>query len=264
MIYSEKLRQLVVPELKLWTPPKEAVQTDEGAFWQSPYKLWQESNFYMLELARMEMRGFKLDVPLLEKFNREAIRNAKKQYQKITEMAGYEINLRSWMQLRKWLKVSSTAKDILEQMDTPEAEAILTFRAWDKASNTYYKSWLKWMTDDGILHPNLNLHRVVTGRQSASDPNTHAVPRERTEYKVKQVVVARKGHVIISADYNQAEMRVGVSVAQEENMAKIFRQPGIIDLHQSVADALKLPKKDGRNIGKTINFMILYGGGAAS
>ena len=226
------------------------------------YRLWVESNEYMLELMRMEMHGFQLDLPILRKHSREAVLNAKEQYRKIAEMAGYEINLNSPKQICKWLGISSSAKAILEEMDHPGAKLIVSYRAWDKANSTYYKKWEKSVDEQGILHPNLNLHRVVTGRQSASDPNLHQVPRYRTEYKVKDLIIARPGNVIISADYNQAELRVGVSVAQEENMAKIFRQPGKIDIHQDVADALGLKGKDGRDAAKTINFMILYGGGA--
>ena len=240
--YTERLRRICIPKLKQW----------------KTLQLWRESNEYMLELARMEMRGFQLDIPLLEKYNKQAKRNAKKAYQKITELAGHEINLRSPKQLHVFLQVTSAAKEILEEMDTPEAQSILTYRAWDKASGTYYEPWLKWSTDDGILHPNLNLHRVRTGRQSASNPNLHATPRYRKEYKVKDLMLARPGYTLISADYNQAELRVGTSVSQEENMAKLFRQQGKIDIHKMVADALRID----RDSAKTINFMILYGGGA--
>lgn len=238
--YTERLRQKAIKTLTRW---KTRI-------------LWEESNQYMLELAKMEMHGFRLDLPLLEKYNNQAKRNARKAYRTITELAGYEINLRSPKQLCLFLKVSSSRKEILEEMDTPEAQAILTFRAWDKASGTYYEPWLKWKADD-ILHPNLNLHRVVTGRQSASDPNMHAVPKYRPEYKIKDIVVARPGYVIVSADYNQAELRVGVSVAKEDRMAKLFQSADRVDIHQLVADKLRIH----RDPAKTINFMILYGGG---
>ena len=239
--YTERLRQLVYPELKAW----------------KTLKLWRESNQYMLELARMEIHGMKLDIPLLQKYSRQATKKAKVAYDKITNLAGYEINLRSPKQLHNFLRVSSATKEILAQMDTPEAHAILKFRAWDKVNHTYYKVWLSRVDSKQILHPNLNLHRVVTGRQSASDPNMHAVPRYRSEYKVKDVVIARPGYRIISADYNQAELRMGVSVAQEENMAKLFLSADRVDIHQLVADQLNI----GRDSAKTINFMILYGGG---
>lgn len=239
--YTERLRKICIPKLKEW----------------GTLQLWRESNQYMLELCRMEMRGFQLDIPLLKKYRDEAKTKAKRAYDKITELAGFELNLRSPKQMHKFLKVTSATKEILEQMDTPQSRAILTYRAWDKARGTYYEPWLKWSTDEGILHPNLNLHRVRTGRQSASNPNLHATPRYRKEYKVKDLMIARPGYTLISADYNQAELRVGTSVSQEESMAKLFRSAERVDIHQLVADQLNID----RDSAKTINFMILYGGG---
>lgn len=254
---TEKLRRMALPELQQWDTP----EAREAGF-QSPYRLWRQSNRYLLTVAKMELRGFQLDVPRLKKLARQSKRYEEKAYAVLTEKAGYEINPNSPKQVCAFLKISSSAKDILEEINTPECEALLSYRAWNKARTTYYERWLEWMDVDSVLHPNLNLHRVVTGRQSASDPNMHGVPRYRKEYKVKDVIVSRPGYVLLSADYNQAELRVGVSVAQEENMAKLFRSkplPGkkTVDIHQLVADALHIE----RDPAKTINFMILYGGG---
>lgn len=249
VIYTEKLRRLMIPALKQW----------------DTLRLWRESNAYMLDTMRMELRGFQLDVASIEQSIVEARQKAKQAYQTIVDAAGYEINLDSPKQLQQWLNVTSAAKPVLEQMDTPEAKAILTYRAWSGSISKYYLPMLKWRDEHDVLHPNLKLHGTVNGRQSAVDPNTHAMPKEeKVGYEgVKRALVARQGYVLISADYNQMELRMGVSVAQEENMAKIFlyqkppegkRHP---DIHQAVADALKID----RHAGKTINFMILYGGG---
>lgn len=243
---TEGLRRLAMPALRLW----------------DLLPLWRDTNEYIRVIARMEMRGLQLDVPRIRKLIVEADQQAKVAYDALVKLAGFEINPGSPAQIRDWLKISSSAQPILEEMQTEESEAILSFRAWTKANGTYYRRWLEWMDDDFVLHPNLNLHRVVTGRQSASDPNLHAVPRYRPEYKVKDAIIARPGYTLISADYNQAELRMGVSVAREENMAKIFLSAEKVDIHQAVADQLGLKGKGGRDIAKTINFMILYGGGA--
>lgn len=244
---TEGLRRLAMPALKRWNLRQH----------------WRDANKYLRIVARMELRGLQLDVPRIQKLSREAHHESHKAYQKLIDLAGYEINPGSHVQVKKFLNITSSRAEILEEMQTEESEAILSFRAWHKANHTYYLRWLEWMDHGHVLHPNLNLHRVVTGRQSASDPNLHAVPRYRPEYKVKDVIVARKGYVLISADYNQAELRMGTSVAQEEEMAKLFRSkplPGkrTVDIHQLVADQLHI----GRDFAKTINFMILYGGGA--
>ncbi len=252
---TEKLRRLVVSDcgLPLWASDR---------YPRTPMQLWRDSNAYLRAIAKMEIRGMQLDVRRMHRLIREAKRNERKAYKVLVAKAGHEINVNSPKQMHAFLKVTSATKDILEELGTPEAEAVLSYRAWNKARTTYYERWLHWMDQDHVLHPNLNLHRVVTGRQSASDPNTHGVPRYRSEYKVKEAVVARPGYVLISADYNQAELRVGVSVAQEHNMAALFRskpKPGKkhVDIHQLVADALQIERDEA----KTINFMILYGGG---
>jgi DNA polymerase-1 len=244
---TEGLRRLMIPALKTW----------------DLLGHWRDANDYLRIVARMEIRGLQLDVPRIHVNIAEAEQESKKAYALLVKKAGFEINPGSPAQIREWLKISSSAAPILEEMQTDESEAILAYRAWEKANGTYYRRWLEWMDADQVLHPNLNLHRVVTGRQSASDPNLHAVPRYRAEYKVKDVIVARKGYVLISADYNQAELRMGVSVAQEENMAKLFlskppKGKKTVDIHQLVADQLHIE----RDPAKTINFMILYGGGA--
>lgn len=246
--WTERLRRLALPWLAEW----------------KTLDLWHESNAYLLAVAKMEMRGFPIDVDLMQRYIIEAKRNEKKAYRHLTRLAGFDINVRSPKQVCAFLKVSSSAKEILEEMDTPESEAILSYRAWNKARTTYYERWQEWLDPHQVLHPNLNLHRVVTGRQSASDPNLHAVPRYREEFKVKDLVQARAGMTLISCDYNQAELRMGVSLAQEMNMARLFQSAPVagkrhVDIHQLVADALMID----RDPAKTINFMILYGGGEA-
>lgn len=243
--YTERLREQAVDYLKRW----------------KIMRLWRESNQYLLVTTKMEMRGFKLDVPLTKKYSREARRKAARSYKVITDLAGHEINLNSPKQLCKFLGVTSSRAEILDQMHTREAKAILDFRAWDKADGSYYSPFLERMDDEQVLHPNLLLHGTGTARMSSRSPgNMHSIPRYRNEYKVKDVLMPRRGYVLLSADYNQMELRMGVHVAKEENMAKLFLSARKVDIHQLVANQLGFP--DNRDLAKTINFMILYGGGA--
>ncbi len=244
---TEKLRHLAIPALKTW----------------KTLQLWRESNHYLLATTKMERRGLRLDVPLTRKYERQAIRQAAKAKLVIDNAAGYELNLNSPKQMQAFLKVTSARAEILEQLNTPEAEAILKFRAWDKAAGSYYTPWLARKDAHNVLHANLLLHGTGTGRMSSRAPgNLHSVPVYRREYKVKDVVIARPGYVLVSADYNQGELRVGTHVAKEENMAKLFLSARRVDIHQAVADELGFKGPSGRQLAKTINFMILYGGGA--
>jgi DNA polymerase-1 len=211
---------------------------------------------------QMEIRGMKLDVPLIDQYSEEAKRHYRRAEKKLFRMAGFEINPRSPKQLCKFLGTTSSAKEILEQLDTPEAEALTTYRAWNKVDVDYYQKWLRFMDKDEVLHPNLLLHGTGTGRQSAREPPLHGTPRYRKEYKVKDVIVPREGYTIVSADYNQMELRIAASISKEEKMVQIFAEGG--DVHRSVAEALHIPDPAGRGreTGKSINFMMLYGGGA--
>lgn len=243
---TEKLRRMAIPNLKLWRT----------------YKLWRESNDYLLETMQMEVRGMKLDVPLIHEYSKEAKRHWKRAEKKLFRMAGFEINTNSWKQLCKFLGTTSSAKEVLEQMNTPESEAIQTYRSWHKVDVDYYQKWLGCMDENEVLHPNLLLHGTGTGRQSAREPPLHGTPRYRKEYKVKDVIIPRDGYVIVSADYNQMELRIAASISKDDKMVKIYEEGK--DLHAEVARALNIPDPDGegRNTGKSINFMMQYGGGA--
>jgi DNA polymerase-1 len=238
--WTERLRRLALPNLKLW----------------KTRHLWRESNEYLLETMQMEVRGMQLDVPLIRKYSKEARREYKRAYVVLSDAAGFEINTNSPKQLCKFLGTTSSAKAIVDELGTPEAEALLTCRSWDKVERDYYQKWLTFRSRTDVLHPNLLLHGTGTGRQSAREPPLHGTPRYRKEYKVKDVIVARPGYVLISADYNQLELRVAASIAEELQMAAVFLAGG--DIHQSVADLLYT----SRDMAKNINFMMLYGGGA--
>lgn len=242
---TERLRRLAIPNLKRWRT----------------YGLWRESNAYLLETMQMEVRGMKLDVPLMQKYSKEARRNFKRAEKILFAAAGYEINPRSPKQLCRFLGTTSSAKAIVETLDTPEAEALLQYRSWHKVETDYYQKWMNFKDENDVLHPNLLLHGTGTGRQSAREPPLHGTPRYRKEYKVKDVIVPREGYVIVSADYNQMELRVAASLAKEDKMAAVFKDPKG-DIHQSVADMLRIKGDDPRSIAKNINFMMLYGGGA--
>lgn len=222
------------------------------------WRIWQEVNQYMLATTRMEQRGIKLDVPLMRKYIKEARRMAKVAYAKLAEMAGYQINPRSHPQVQAFLGMSSSAHEFLEPLigKNPAVDALVEFRQWDKVNNTYYERYLEKMDEDEILYPNIKLHGTISGRPSAEDPNMQAVPKKSKIYKVKEVLKARKGHLIVSSDYSQAELRLTACVAKDRAMADLLNAGG--DIHQATADLTGLERDDA----KRINFGVVYGIGA--
>jgi DNA polymerase-1 len=221
--------------------------------------LWYEVSQYELATVRMEWQGLLLDQELTRQYIKEAELQTRKAYNKLKSLAGYEINPRSYPQMSAFLGMKSTAKEFLEELGEgiPEVDAVLDYRAWSKANDTYYLPYLEKYVDEwGIIHANLNLHGTISGRLSASDPNLQAIPRYTNIYKIKDVFIAKPGHLLLSADYSQAELRLGAHYANEKLMARILNGGG--DIHGATAAELELD----RDAAKRINFGVFYGIGA--
>lgn len=222
------------------------------------YDIWQEVNDYERVITQMEINGMAIDPALTERYIEEANLHTAGLEKQIAEMAGYDINLLSAKQVNAFLGVQSSAKDILEDMDTPAAHAIREYRKWSKVNSTYYEQYLQKMDALYRLHASFFLVGTVTGRLACAHPNLQAIPRKTLEYKVKDIFLAWPDHVLVFADYSQAEMRLGTHYAQEKRMAeKILRGA---DTHTETAIELGIP----RDAAKRINFGIIYDIGKTS
>lgn len=224
-------------------------------------EIWREVNEYLKVNAKMERRGLKLDVDLIKEYQNEAAIKLRRTKKKLEKYAGYPINPNSPKQLQAWLDLETTAKDVLEDIlsihaDRDDVRTLLEYRGWAKVDSSYYSVYLNKMDEDEILHPNIKLHGTVAGRPSAEDPNLQAVPRYSPVYKVKDVFTARPGYVLISADYSQAEVRMGAWYTKDEALLALLKAGG--DIHGATGADLKIP----RDAAKRIIFGIFYGLGA--
>lgn len=152
--------------------------------------------------------------------------------------------------------------DAIQQMIdlTPDGEVkeiltgVLLVRKSEKLCNTYLEPFLEGQSDGlDLIHPHYTVGGTVTYRLSSSHPNGQNIPRE---------LVNRIWSPFISADYSQAELRVGAAFARELNLAKVFEEGLDVHLFTSremfgEADAVKM-----RPTAKNINFSTIYGGGA--
>lgn len=114
----------------------------------------------------------------------------------------------------------------------------------------------------GVLHPSFHLHRTATGRLSSSNPNLQNIPRESS---IRSLFVAPEGFTLLVADYDQIELRVMAMFSQDKNLLRIFANNE--DIHTATASAVfkKKPEEitsEERQIGKGVNFLTAYGGGA--
>ena len=132
---------------------------------------------------------------------------------------------------------------------------VLEYRGLSKAKSTWYEGWSK-LGPDGVLHPSYSQHGTVTGRLSCSKPNMQQVPREAGDAPVKALLRASMGHDLVEFDYSQVEFRLAAVYSGDEELLERLRNGS--DFHQATADMLRI----SRQSAKTVNFCILYGGGA--
>lgn len=234
-------------------------------------------------LAEMEMTGIRLDTDLLAAFASELEQQLAQLEQEVYAAAGATFNLNSTQQLSDVLfgKLAlkppdrsrktasgkySTAADVLEEMrgQHPVIDLILEQRELSKLKSTYVDALPQQVNPEtGRVHTSFNQAGAVTGRLASTDPNLQNIP-VRTELgrRVRRAFIAAPGHVLLSADYSQIELRIAAHYSQDPALMRTFFEGG--DIHTATAAAvLGLPpekiSKHQRRIAKTVNFGILYG-----
>jgi DNA polymerase-1 len=233
-------------------------------------------------LAGMETHGVLVDIPTLEGLGRDAERQLKELESECKQIAGRDFSIRSRDQLEKILfdelKLPvvkrtpkggrSTDADVLEALaDRHTLPArILTYRELDKLKGTYIDALPRYVNPStGRIHTRFDQAVAATGRLSSSDPNLQNIPiRSEFGRAIRASFVAPPGHVILSADYSQIELRVLAHLAGDAELIDAFSTGA--DVHARTA-ALILDKPqdqvtaDERRAAKTINFGVIYGMG---
>ncbi len=161
----------------------------------------------------------------------------------------------------------STNADVLLQLETfytegEQQEWLTKLRAYRKATKllTYFHSWPNLTDEQGWLHPRYRPLRVVTGRLSSDSPNIQNVPRTK---EVRSCFGDVPGHTWMKADYSQIELRLAALAANEETMLAAYRRGD--DIHRLTATLVLGDDSDSaRQVGKTLNFGLLYGAGPAT
>ena len=114
------------------------------------------------------------------------------------------------------------------------------------------------------MHTDFNQAVTATGRLSSSNPNLQNIPiRTAFSRQIRQAFIPEEGWLLVSADYSQIELRILTHLSQEPVLLEAYRNSQ--DVH-SVTAKLLFEKEDitpeERNLGKTINFGVIYGMGA--
>jgi len=159
----------------------------------------------------------------------------------------------------------ATGADVLLQLETFHAtgeqqEWLLKLREYRKANKlltSYLQSLPKLWDNDGWLHPRYKPLHVVTGRLSSDQPNIQNMPRDKV---FRDVFGGVEGMTWIKADYSQIELRIAAWLSQESLMLQAYENGD--DLHALTAKlVLGDETAEARQVGKTLNFGLLYGAG---
>jgi DNA polymerase-1 len=229
-----------------------------GLPYDNLYGLWQETNDYQALITRMEMRGILVDTPAAERQIAEAETHMERLHDAMRRMGGPD-NPNSHPQVQKWLDVPSSARKALEKLKAlkgndapPGIDQILEYRGWKRSISNYLQPFIDKSDEHDTIHTNLKITGTISTRLSCSNPPLQALPRKTDIYEVKNVLIARPGYVIMSADYATAEVRVATHFAQEITMLRLLRAGE--DIHQYTADAVGVD----RQTGKRSNFSLIY------
>jgi DNA polymerase-1 len=233
-------------------------------------------------LARMELAGIRVDLDLLATLSAEFGQRQRELEEEIYVLAGEKFNLASPQQLqailfdklslprgKKTKTGSSTDSSVLEALAErfPLPAKILAYRGFAKLRNTYVDALPKLIhAKTGRLHTSFNQTVTATGRLSSSNPNLQNIPvRSEEGRRIRAAFVPEPGHVLLSADYSQIELRLLAHLSQDPLLIESFQHGQ--DVHaRTAAELFQVPVEavsaDHRRQAKTINFGIIYGMGA--
>ena len=142
----------------------------------------------------------------------------------------------------------------------PVARLVVEWRQLTKLKNTYTDALQASINPaTGRVHTSYSLAAAQTGRLSSNDPNLQNIPiRTETGRRIRNAFVADPGHVLLSADYSQIELRLAAHMADVPQLRQAFAEG--TDIHSLTAQELfGDAERDSRSKAKTINFAILYG-----
>jgi DNA polymerase-1 len=232
-----------------------------------------------LVLGKMERRGVALDGARLDALSAELRERARKIEADAHEAAGHAFNLGSPKQIAEILFTElalpvkkrtrtgpSTDSSVLEQLldDHPLPGMLLEWRSLTKLESTYTSVLPRLVhAKTGRVHTRFHQAVAATGRLSSTDPNLQNIPiRTEDGRRIRDAFVAAPGHLLISADYSQIELRVLAHLCGDPDLQQAFRDGA--DVHARTASQLfgvaeAEVSREQRAAAKTVNFGILYG-----
>ena len=232
-------------------------------------------------LAFMEMEGVEVDNKFLKTLSSKFEKKIKNLEKEIFKISKKEFNIASPKQLgeiiyndlkiaglKKTKKGSfATSASVLEDLAFKGhkfPKLVLDWRQVSKLKNTYSDTLPEHINPNTKrVHTSFLLAATTTGRLASSDPNLQNIPIKSEDGRdIRKAFTSRKNHLLISADYNQIEMRILADLADVKELKKAFKNDE--DIHSLTASQIfnvdiKKVDQDQRRKAKAINFGIIYG-----
>jgi len=231
-------------------------------------------------LFRMERNGVLLDPVLLGAQSRVLGERMLTLEQQAFQLADGPFNLGSPRQLgevlfdRMKLPVvrktatgqPSTDEEVLQELaaDYPLPKLLLEHRMLSKLKSTYTDKLPQMINAaTGRVHTNFAQATAVTGRLASTEPNLQNIPVRTVEgRRIREAFIASPGHVLVSADYSQIELRIMAHLSGDASLEKAFSEGE--DIHKATAaEIFGVPigevTSDQRRYIKAVNFGLIYG-----
>ena len=231
-------------------------------------------------IADMEFAGIRVDPAFLRRMSNDFAVKIEKLERDIHEQAGQAFNIASPKQLGDVLFGAmglqggrktktggySTGADVLEELSGahPIVDMILEWRGLSKLKSTYADALPEAINPKtGRVHTSFSLAGTNTGRLSSSDPNLQNIPiRTEDGRKIREAFIPAEGHLLLSVDYSQVELRLAAEMADIKALKQAFADGH--DIHAATASQVfgvpmaEMTPEIRRN-AKAINFGIIYG-----
>ena len=232
-------------------------------------------------LARMEEAGVKLDCAVLAEMSQRLEHECARKTREIHASAGTEFNINSPRQLGQVLfeklalpkpvkygkgRTVSTAVDVLEALSAQHEvpRMVLEYRQLAKLKSTYVDALPALLNPcTQRLHTTFDQTNTATGRLSSKNPNLQNIPiRTELGREIRAAFIAEAGHVLLSADYSQVELRLLAHFSGDPLLLAAFQRGD--DIHTLTASQVfgvppLMVTPEHRRRAKAINFGIPYG-----
>ena len=232
-------------------------------------------------LADIERAGVQVATDALGEQSRQMDTELGDLQSRIFSLAGEAFNINSPRQLSTILfdklalptrkktgktRAASTAAVVLEELATHHElpRLVIEWRAVQKLKGTYVDALPRMVQPGtGRVHTSFNQAVAATGRLSSSDPNLQNIPiRTPLGREIRRAFVARDGHLLISADYSQIELRVLAHLSADAALIDAFVRGE--DIHDQTARHVfgtdsGLDPHELRRRAKIINYALIYG-----